>query len=58
MTKWEDIGGLQEAKNEIFNTILLPKLHPELFNEFIKPRTGILFYGPPGFLLTVMNFFF
>jgi len=29
-------------------TILLPSLVPEIFDENIKPRTGLLFFGPPG----------
>ena len=45
---WEDVGGLQHAKDEILDTIVLPQLYPQLFNEFFRPRTGLLFYGPPG----------
>ena len=37
-----------EAKNEIIDTIMLPQWYPELFQNKIKPRTGILFFGPPG----------
>ncbi len=29
--KWTDVGGLEEAKKEILETIQLPLLHPELF---------------------------
>lgn len=29
--KWKDVGGLEEAKKEILETIQLPLLHPELF---------------------------
>ncbi len=46
--RWEDVGGLQHAKDEILDTIVLPQLYPQLFNEFFRPRTGLLFYGPPG----------
>ncbi|XP_049852142.1 uncharacterized protein LOC126329592 [Schistocerca gregaria] len=46
--KWEDIGGLQEAKKEILDTIQLPVLHPELFSEGVQHRSGVLLYGPPG----------
>lgn len=45
---WDDVGGLEDAKEEIIQTILLPIKHPEIFDEWIKPRTGLLFYGPPG----------
>lgn len=46
--KWEDIGGLQNAKQDIIDTIQLPLKHPELFASGIKPRSGLLLYGPPG----------
>lgn len=45
---WSDIGGLEVAKDEIIQTILFPKMYPEIFDELIKPRSGLLFYGPPG----------
>ena len=43
--KWEDIGGLGEAKKEILDTIQMP-----LTNSSLKTisRSGILLYGPPG----------
>jgi peroxin-6 len=31
--KWEDIGGLIEAKREILDTVQLPLQHPELFGK-------------------------
>jgi peroxin-6 len=46
--KWEDVGGLIEAKKEILDTIQLPLEHPELFAEGLRQRSGILLYGPPG----------
>lgn len=46
--KWEDVGGLQDAKNDIIDTIMMPTLYPEVFDEFVRPRTGLLFFGPPG----------
>ena len=46
--KWEDVGGLLEAKKDIIDTIMLPQQYPQIFNEFMRPRTGLLFYGPPG----------
>ncbi|EAR98596.1 AAA family ATPase (macronuclear) [Tetrahymena thermophila SB210] len=46
--RWEDVGGLQDAKNEIIDTIMLPQLYPQVFDEFVRPRTGLLFFGPPG----------
>ena len=49
--KWEDVGGLVEAKNDIIDTIMLPQQYPQIFNEFMRPRTGLLFYGPPIFII-------
>jgi SpoVK/Ycf46/Vps4 family AAA+-type ATPase len=46
--KWEDVGGLMEAKREILDTIQLPLQHPELFAKGASTRSGILLYGPPG----------
>ena len=46
---WKDIGGLKDAKEEILECIHLPLSQPEMFKESgMKPRTGILMYGPPG----------
>ncbi|MBR9681704.1 MAG: CDC48 family AAA ATPase, partial [Candidatus Altiarchaeota archaeon] len=47
--KWDDIGGLTDAKLELKETIELPLKHPEKFIKLgIKPPQGILLYGPPG----------
>ncbi|VEU19729.1 DEKNAAC100858 [Brettanomyces naardenensis] len=46
--KWEDVGGLDNVKGEILDTIDMPLKHPELFGDGVKKRSGILFYGPPG----------
>ena len=47
--KWEDVGGLTEAKEKLRELVELPLLHPELFIEAgIKPSKGILLSGPSG----------
>jgi len=47
--KWEDVGGLKEAKREIIEAIELPLKSPEAFTRLgIRPVKGILLYGPPG----------
>eukprot|EP00743_Colponemidia_sp_Colp-15_P007737 GILK01008379.1.p1 GENE.GILK01008379.1~~GILK01008379.1.p1 ORF type:complete len:827 (-),score=160.51 GILK01008379.1:39-2462(-) len=46
--KWEDVGGLQDAKAEVYDTVTLPLEHPELFVNGLKQRSGLLFFGPPG----------
>ncbi|CAK6982654.1 LOW QUALITY PROTEIN: peroxisomal ATPase PEX6 [Scomber scombrus] len=45
--RWEDIGGLQQVKKEILDTIQLPLQRPELLSLGLS-RTGVLLYGPPG----------
>jgi transitional endoplasmic reticulum ATPase len=48
-TKWEDIGGLENIKQEIEEITEWPLKYPELYDlADIKPSKGILFYGPPG----------
>ncbi|XP_019404095.1 PREDICTED: peroxisome biogenesis factor 6 [Crocodylus porosus] len=44
---WQDVGGLQEVKKEILDTIQLPLEHPELLSFGLR-RSGLLLYGPPG----------
>ncbi|ORY46187.1 AAA-domain-containing protein, partial [Neocallimastix californiae] len=45
---WDDVGGLQNVKKDILDTIQLPLEHPELFASGMKKRSGILLFGPPG----------
>ena len=46
---YEDIGGLDEAKEKIREMIELPMKHPELFKHLgIEPPKGVLLFGPPG----------
>ena len=51
---WEDIGGIDQIKDEIMDTIDMPLKHPELFSSGMKKRSGLLFYGPPGTGKTLM----
>jgi len=44
--RWEDIGGLQHVRKEVFDAIELPLQHPTLFKG--QKRKGILLHGPPG----------
>lgn len=45
---WDDVGGLENVKGAVMETIQLPLERPELFAKGMKKRSGILFYGPPG----------
>ena len=44
---WDDVGGLQDVKTDILDTIELPLKFPQLFSSGLR-RSGLLFYGPPG----------
>ena len=46
--RWDDVGGLQNVKDAVMETIQLPLERPELFTKGMKKRSGVLFYGPPG----------
>ncbi|XXG84807.1 hypothetical protein AAC387_Pa11g0032 [Persea americana] len=46
---WEDVGGLENVKRGLQETIQYPVEHPEKFEKFgMSPSKGVLFYGPPG----------
>ena len=47
--KWNDIGGLKEAKDKLRELVELPLMRPDLYKAAgIKSSKGILLYGPPG----------
>ena len=46
---WEDIGGLEDIKQELREAVEWPLKHPKLFEKAgIRPLNGILLFGPPG----------
>src|SRR4030042_842088 len=47
--KWEDIGGLEEPKQELMETVEWPLRYGPLSRHInAVPPKGILLYGPPG----------
>ncbi|MGB9784427.1 MAG: CDC48 family AAA ATPase [Fervidicoccaceae archaeon] len=47
--KWSDIGGLDEAKQQLKEAVEWPLKYPESFKRLgIRPPKGILLFGPPG----------
>jgi len=46
---WNDVGGLNDIKQELQEAVEWPIKHPETFERMgIRPSRGILLYGPPG----------
>ncbi|MEN6609693.1 MAG: CDC48 family AAA ATPase, partial [Methanoregulaceae archaeon] len=47
--KWDDVGGLEEAKEEVREAVEYPLTDRERFENLgIRPPRGVLLYGPPG----------
>ena len=46
---WNDIGGLEDIKQHLMESVEWPLSNPEMFKRMgITPPRGILLYGPPG----------
>jgi len=47
--KWDDIGGLEDVKQELKEAVEWPLKHKEVFERLgIRPPKGLLLFGPPG----------
>jgi len=46
---WDDIGDLDQVKQQLKEMVEWPLKHPEMFSRMgIEPPKGILLFGPPG----------
>ncbi len=47
--RWDDIGGLENIKEELREAVEWPLKYPKAFQRLgIEPPKGVLLYGPPG----------
>ncbi|KYF46040.1 cell division protein CDC48 [Toxoplasma gondii ARI] len=47
--RWNEVGGLSEAKKEVEERILFPLTFADFYGRMgVRKPTGILLYGPPG----------
>ncbi|HYJ52110.1 MAG TPA: CDC48 family AAA ATPase [Allosphingosinicella sp.] len=46
---WDDVGGVDEARERLREGVELPLRHPDAFRRLgVRPAKGFLLYGPPG----------
>ncbi len=46
---WDEVGGLDEVKQQLIEAVEWPLKHPEIFTQAgVRPPRGILLSGPPG----------
>lgn len=47
--KWDDIGGLEDVKQQLVESVEWPLTYARLFQHMdAEPPKGVLLYGPPG----------
>ena len=48
-TSWEDVGGLENVKNDLIESVIWPMKHRNFYEALdVASPKGILLYGPPG----------
>ena len=45
---WDDVSGLEKAKQLLREMVILPATRPDIFKGLRAPTRGLLLYGPPG----------
>ncbi|MFC7222806.1 AAA family ATPase [Halalkalicoccus sp. GCM10025322] len=46
---WADVGGFEDVKERLRETVQWPLEHPDAFERVdLRPAKGVLLYGPPG----------
>jgi transitional endoplasmic reticulum ATPase len=47
--RWEDVGGLDDLRRRLIESVQWPIKYPELYQQAgVKPPKGLLLVGPPG----------
>ena len=48
-TTWDEVGGLDDTKDRLSETIQWPLEYPDVFDQMdVQAAKGVLLYGPPG----------